>query len=682
MAKSWQYPRWRRIVMQLVLWLVLAGTLGLAALVDHKRSQTHRPSLGNAASYGDLEIRLPKRWQVAQGTDDHPLLVVQATEGGTDSGDDDAGGGANEASAIFGGARVIAIYRQHTGTLISPTEYLAQAGGSLGLFGSAGGPGTHGVMLRTSQQKIDQTPVAGQVGALLSRVRAIQVAPGDEDDDGAGGARGFRLKEILACTVLPSHEAITVMLSGTGVADPADEALVREIAATLTVKDQPSDASASASASASAGSIVEIHGGTHVALPDGFRDVSTNDPNAIDRQLLCDKSLVEWTALDLVPCAFFPDDGPNAILAMLSTRDAHWRMAEVTSDAPGSYKIDSRTDDPQFPSRAYLIADKSGHALLGIFRGGGRGDHLFDPVWQAIVKGLVFPQTNDLAPMLTAGAEEAKRLSATGLEQLLGAAREDEWWLWYRETPEHYVGWTSLRHDHPSRWGGARETRWRTNSRALVRIVQTWETNAELSTYGAKVLRGEASPAQNQAFVNVFEQTVTLRRGQVSIKSIAAAGSSLKLSPGVANGSSAMPPQFVPGGVLPQLLGKLSPDKSMILRTESFVGFEGDAGPGLLTLLIRPAADDGPTHKAAGDDDRPMRCVTVEVNGTGEISRWYFRPPPTTAPTTTATAESTDAAAVTDAMPEAADFADHLHGVRSDLQQIRLGFSGDGRMVP
>ena len=32
MARSWQYPRWRRYVMQAVMWLLLGATLALARL--------------------------------------------------------------------------------------------------------------------------------------------------------------------------------------------------------------------------------------------------------------------------------------------------------------------------------------------------------------------------------------------------------------------------------------------------------------------------------------------------------------------------------------------------------------------------------------------------------------------------------------------------------------------------
>jgi hypothetical protein len=73
------------------------------------------------------------------------------------------------------------------------------------------------------------------------------------------------------------------------------------------------------------------------------------------------------------------------------------------------------------------------------------------------------------------------------------------------------------------------------------------------------------------------------------------------------------PPQFVPGGLIPLLLGQLARDP-MILLTDSFPGREGIGPPQPLTLIIRP-----------GENTASLRCVTVQVNGTGVISRWYFR---------------------------------------------------------
>ena len=78
--------------------------------------------------------------------------------------------------------------------------------------------------------------------------------------------------------------------------------------------------------------------------------------------------------------------------------------------------------------------------------------------------------------------------------------------------------------------------------------------------------------------------------------------------------SKSPPDQYIPGGLLPYVLGSLvTSDRPILLRTESFIGCEG-ANPDLLTLIAQ---------RIPGST---MPCVTVTVNGTGQISRWYYDP--------------------------------------------------------
>src|SRR5687768_7614071 len=65
MARNWQYPRWRRVAMQGVMCLVLAGSVGLAAYVGHQR----RPpvvTLGPAEVHGRLSFGVPVGWDVQE----------------------------------------------------------------------------------------------------------------------------------------------------------------------------------------------------------------------------------------------------------------------------------------------------------------------------------------------------------------------------------------------------------------------------------------------------------------------------------------------------------------------------------------------------------------------------------------------------------------------------------------
>ena len=60
----------------------------------------------------------------------------------------------------------------------------------------------------------------------------------------------------------------------------------------------------------------------------------------------------------------------------------------------------------------------------------------------------------------------------------------------------------------------------------------------------------------------------------------------------------------------------------MIVRSESFLGYEEHASRDLLTVIIEPEADPARTSEGAA---AKRRCVTVQVNGSGQLSRWYFQ---------------------------------------------------------
>jgi hypothetical protein len=63
MARPWEYPRWRRWVMQLVMWLILGATVGLAELITYQRN--HMPiELGPPVQLGQVDVRLPAGWRV------------------------------------------------------------------------------------------------------------------------------------------------------------------------------------------------------------------------------------------------------------------------------------------------------------------------------------------------------------------------------------------------------------------------------------------------------------------------------------------------------------------------------------------------------------------------------------------------------------------------------------------
>jgi hypothetical protein len=54
--------RLRRILMQSIMWIILGATIGLAALVDHKRYSALNADLGEPRQFKAFSIRLPAAW--------------------------------------------------------------------------------------------------------------------------------------------------------------------------------------------------------------------------------------------------------------------------------------------------------------------------------------------------------------------------------------------------------------------------------------------------------------------------------------------------------------------------------------------------------------------------------------------------------------------------------------------
>src|SRR5688572_2445934 len=66
MARSWQYSRSRRTLMQVIMWLVLAATVGGASLLARQRMQARMVQPEKVVRLLAVEVRLPAGW--AHGT--------------------------------------------------------------------------------------------------------------------------------------------------------------------------------------------------------------------------------------------------------------------------------------------------------------------------------------------------------------------------------------------------------------------------------------------------------------------------------------------------------------------------------------------------------------------------------------------------------------------------------------
>ncbi|HSZ55221.1 MAG TPA: hypothetical protein VK797_06140 [Tepidisphaeraceae bacterium] len=69
MGRPWEYPNWRRVAMQLVMWLILCATLGLAEIVTRTRGIEGAQQV----RVGPVIVRLPYGWKLDSADAVHGL---------------------------------------------------------------------------------------------------------------------------------------------------------------------------------------------------------------------------------------------------------------------------------------------------------------------------------------------------------------------------------------------------------------------------------------------------------------------------------------------------------------------------------------------------------------------------------------------------------------------------------
>jgi len=592
--------------MQGVLVLVFAGAVGLAMVVTRHVTMRMRVDLAEAQSVGRLMVRLPAKWVEAEkGSIEKgdSIEVEEVIEGPPGEGKPPAvargsTGGAN------GAARRLRVARQRSEGLVSPLEHLYRSGRIKADVLRALAEGREGY----ARQNV---MIAGWPGQMVSY--AVSIRP------------GVMHKDIIACAVLRSGQALVIQLQGVGPVDASDQAVVKQICENVSVS--------MISAPPDSGGAVNLPDGIRVDSPAGYIVVPADDPNQFQRQLLFDgQAGAGWAAVDLAACVYFPDDSEETLLAMLHARDPDWRSGPVKRlgartlmvervDHAGGALAQSLTGGglagQLFPARAYLVGHEDGRALLVVMRGGLRDGRLFDSAWAAIGASVRFEGKKELTGLLANGAEAARAItdwptsgSATWkVWDQAENAGEEEWFISKWNLEEAADG--AVANDNkPVKASGIRRARQIGAYSAEMSFEQHWSLTADFSKYEAETF-SEIRRERGQLPKKTWEQRVVVEKGKLTLT-----------SPLGAAGGAAMqtPAQFVPGAVLPLVLRDLA-EKPSLIKTESFMGTHTAAGPGLLTLFITRLTDAPLRQDERG---QTMDCISVSVNGTGMVSRWYY----------------------------------------------------------
>lgn len=196
MPRSVEPTKFRRVAMQGIMWVILAGTVAAAALVNYEVRKTHGGELGPPVSLGDVSIQLPKGWRV----DNEGDTFIDVHEGRDDSGRD------------------LSVKLGPPGSLMDSLRSLTSGDDS-------------------SPMRIAQIPVGEQTGSLVVRKRPVSI-------------EGFRVRgvyqiEVSAAAILPPGDRkITILLTelGSGQKREIDSNvdLVKRIAATVKAGDYDS----------------------------------------------------------------------------------------------------------------------------------------------------------------------------------------------------------------------------------------------------------------------------------------------------------------------------------------------------------------------------------------------------------------------------------------------------------
>jgi hypothetical protein len=625
MTRPSEYTPVRRRLLQVVMGIILLGTIGLAAMVGSVNRRAGRVELSpGGISSGDVNVRLPVGWRALPNTDE-PRAVVQAEEliGSRDGG------------------RRLAVMFESLEVPASPVQHLIER------FRL---PITSLAEDQDPIVRIEAAKVAGHVGVLVS-IDSLLMGEGTPQ---------LPHKEVFAAAVLPSRRAVVVHLRGFGQLDLTDRAVARQVAGAIGVQNEPALAPQGSGA-------VTLPGGTHFAPPVGFSVVEARDPLRTDRLLWpaiaegasAGQREAAWTTLETVECLLPPPGDAKAAEAtlrrLLLVRDHAWHGATITAAGPDSWRAEisgSIGEGSSFRGVAMLRSGPGGRALLAIFRGGFGAGVGFDAAWNELAESLRFGPPPPFQAMESAGAAIASRLREMGYDRAI-SDRTEQWWLWTDASERPHVAWSHLEFDAAGSAAGevrARsESRLRREGGAVTRLSDQFRYADAAATYESDLTRSDAQGADPPRSIR---QVTTLRDGQLTIALSTPSRS-------IGQWKSPAPAAFIPGALLPLVMDQfLSINQPVLVRSESFPGFEGTGAPDPLAILLRPFKNE--TRKAEGED-APMRCIEAEVVGSGVISRWYFRK---------------------SGVVECIDLPAGVQRTGSDSNAIRFAFDQDTRMSP
>jgi len=537
--------------MQVFMWVVLGGAVGLAALVDWGLRRAQSVSMSEPILDGPISFRVPANWRLSSYIGPGGISSRQAVEPG-------------------GRGRKLTFIRQRVDRLMPPLEYMARTG-----------------QFPQNADDADYAPITlGGFPGLCARWTTVRLSA-----DGPAEP----ITTVCCGAVLPSRQAVSIRMETPGTLEKSDWKLIRQVLQSLTVPNlQPTSATT-----------LDFPEGIRISLPDGFVLLPEPDPLRNQRTMVHQSKLGGWLSAEFVPVEFNSNLPSGWLLSALAAREQldwrdpaqteKWLNADVIREQDDRWRIDPR--DSVNPAllihrRAYLIAGKTSQGLLIVLTAqypSGEAD--LDQAFGALQDKIQLGGSADLNALLSAGAAAAEAAPA----QEPG----EQWWLWSRSGGAE--GWTHAYVD-PSGQTPVRDTLRRDWQGNVTRVAQRWGLGAGSAGSWSQTARYDSQTDEEPTFVagtrfaDPVATSLRMRSGQEY--------------------PATMPrsPAFVSSAHFPGLLATIR-QLPAALWTDRFPGNEADPFAAPILLLVR-----------GGPDAGPLRCIEAQIDGTGQISRWYFRP--------------------------------------------------------
>jgi hypothetical protein len=580
--------------MQTIMWVVLGGTVGLAALLDRHLLRAQILTLSDPIVDGPLTFRFPATWKnwTRQASGDATAHVATDSDNGI--------------------SRTIIVSRQRVPHFMSPAEYMLRVSP---LSGTITPDAFKGLF-------IDGWP--GQ--SLTYSGRLVSFSSGSD-----------RQYTYSSAIILPIGQTIMIRLDKNAPFDSADEQLYKQILDQVsTSTTRPTE-----------GGSIQLTPNIQIDVPPELGVYDQPDPLRRSRSAAGLTDDGGWISAEFVPVMVSESEPSPALLAGLAARDQldsrdpsladRWITAETTAQGPNNWTI-----DPQDPPDEVITGHRIAHLVTG---DGGQGvivvlhadtpatSEDLDHLWDELGANIHIKKSPPLIRALETGAALLQKTTASN--------SGDSWALWFSGSTQ--IGFT---HDYvdKSLKSAFRYTVRRNWNGTATAVDQQWGVSADAGPWST-MSRADAEAKLDSPLAFFFGETTTIADWIVTnVRDRAGHETS--------NSNRFNPPAFVLSRYLPQALFSVTKAAAMTaFWTDRFACVEGELFPTPLLLLVHRTDNGG-----AG-----LRCITAEVNGTGEFSCWYFTP--------------------TGAFDHA-DFAGDLHLHPSNQGAIESAFAGDRRLTP